>query len=410
MKQQRDRVAGLDVHRDVVVAAVRIGHGDDVTYHKAKFATTTAGSGELAAWMSDFEVTRVVMEATGVYWKPVYYPLEGLFDELWLVNAAHVKNVPGRKTDLNDAEWLADVAAHGMVRPSFVPPPEIRELRELTRYRKTQIAIRGQEIQRLDKVLQDAGIKISSVASKVLSKSSRAMIEALIVGENDAAVLAGMALGRMRSKIPELTDALVGRFAAHHGVVARAILDHIDFLDATISRLDEEITSRLGPFRDAVTLLCTIPGISTRIAEVIVAETGADMSRFPTPEQFAAWAGLAPANHESAGRRRPAGTRKGGEWLKRSLIEGARTAARDKDSYLGVQYRRIAVRRGANKAAVATAHSILVAIWHMLTQGVPYQDLGADYFARRDIHKETRRLVTRLQALGYDVTLTQAAA
>jgi transposase len=327
-----------------------------------------------------------------------------------LVNAAHVKNVPGRKTDLNDAEWLADVAAHGMVRPSLVPPPDIRELRELTRYRKTQIAIRGQEIQRLDKVLQDAGIKISSVASKVLSKSSRAMIEALIAGETDAAVLAEMALRRMRSKIPELTEALVGRFAAYHGIVARAILDHIDFLDTTISRLDEEITSRLGPFRDAVALLCTIPGINTRIAEVIIAETGADMSRFPTPAHLAAWAGLAPANHESAGRRRPIGTRKGGEWLKRSLIEGARTAARDKNSYLGVQYRRIAARRGPNRAAVAIAHSILVAVWHMLTNGVPYQDLGADYFARRDTHTETRRLVAKLEALGYNVNLTETAA
>jgi transposase len=410
VKQQRDRVAGLDVHRDTVVAAVRVGRGDDIEYHKATFTTTTAGVSELAAWLADFEVTRVVMEATGVYWKPVYYPLEGLFLELWLVNAAHVKNVPGRKTDLSDAEWLADVAAHGMVRPSLVPPPEIRELRELTRYRKTQVTVRGQEIQRLEKVLQDAGIKISSVASKVLSKSSRAMIEALIAGERDTAVLAGMALGRMRPKIPALAEALMGRFAEHHGVVARAILDHIDFLDATIARLDQEITARLGPFRAAVTLLETIPGVAVRVAEVVIAETGGDMTRFPTPAHLAAWAGMAPANHESAGKRRPAGTRRGGHWLKNALIEAAHSAAHTNDSYLGVQYRRIAARRGGNKAAVAVGHSILVAVWHMLTTGEAYHDLGADYFTRRDTHAETRRLITRLENLGYRVALTSTAA
>jgi transposase len=410
MKQQRDRVAGLDVHRDTVVAAVRAGRGDDVEFHKAQFATTVRGVGELATWLADFEVTRVVMEATGVYWKPVYYPLEGLFDELWLVNAAHVKNVPGRKTDLADAEWLADVAAHGMVRPSFVPPPPVRELREITRYRKTQITTRGQEIQRLDKVLQDAGIKISSVASKVLGVSTRHMIEALIAGERDAAVLAGMALGRMRPKIPALAEALVGRFAAHHAVVARAILDHIDYLDATINRLDEHVTARLSSFRAAVTLLCTIPGVDTRTAQVIVAETGADMSRFPTPAHLAAWAGIAPANHESAGKRRPVGTRHGGHWLKRTLIEAAHAAARTKGSYLAAQYRRLAARRGPNRAAVAVAHSILVAAWHMLNDGVTYQDLGSDYYERRrDPSLETRRLVARLEQLGHTVTLQPAA-
>jgi transposase len=410
MKVQAERVAGLDVHRDSVVAAVRVGRDEDVAYHKARFATTVKGVGELAAWLADFEVSRVVMEATGVYWKPVYYPLEGLFSELWVVNAAHVKNVPGRKTDLADAEWLADVAAHGMVRPSFVPPPPIRELREITRYRKTQITIRAQEIQRLDKVLQDAGIKISSVASTVLSMSSRKMIEALIAGERDAAVLAGMALGRMRPKIPALAEALVGRFAAYHAVVARAILDHIDYLDRVIARLDEEVTTRLDSFRGAVALLCTIPGVSNRVAEVIIAETGADMTRFPSAAQLAAWAGVAPANHESAGKRRPAGTRKGGQWLRRALVEAAHAAARTKHTYLSTQYRRIAAHRGPNKAAVAVAHSILVAAWHMLTNATTYQDLGDDYFDhRRKPELETRRLIARLEQLGHTVTLTPAA-
>ncbi len=334
MKQQSDRVCGLDVHRDTVVPCVRLGRGDEPEVHKASFGTTTAGVSELAAWMADFEVTRVVMESTGVYWKPVYYPLEGLFDELWLCNARNVKNVPGRKTDMADAEWLADVAAHGMVRPSFVPPSPVRELRELTRYRRTQVTIRGQEVQRLDKVLQDAGIKISSVASKVLGKSQRAMIEALIAGERDPAVLASMALGKMRPKIPDLVEALVGRFAAHHGAIARSILDHIDFLDAAIARLDAEVAARLEPFRGAVVLLQSIPGVGQAVAEVIVAETGADMSRFPTAGHLCAWAGVAPANYESAGKRRPAGTRQGGIWLRRALVEAAKGDGADQRELL----------------------------------------------------------------------------
>jgi transposase len=409
MKQQCDRVAGLDVHRDTVVACLRLGRGDEPELQRRRFSTTTAGVAELAAWMADFEVSRVVMESTGVYWKCVYYPLEGLFDELWLVNAGHVKNVPGRKTDIADAEWLADVAAHGMVRPSFVPPPPVRVLRELTRYRKTQIVVRAQEIQRLDKVLQDAGIKISSVASTVLGKSTREMIEALIAGERDPAVLAEMAKARMRSKIPALTEALVGRFADHHGAVARAILDHIDFLDAAIARLDDEIASRLGHFGAAVALLETIPGVARKTAETIVAETGADMAQFPSATQLCAWAGVAPANHESAGKRRPAGTRQGTSWLRRSLVEAAKAASRTKDTYLAAQYRQIAARRGPNKATVAVAHTILFAAWHMLTTGSTYDELGSDYLSRRDTQAETRRLLKRLEALGHSVTINPAA-
>ena len=371
MQQQRDRVAGLDVHRDTVVACIRIGTGDEPQLRRKRFSTTSAGVSELAAWMADFEVTRVVMESTGVYWKPVYYPLEDLFDELWLVNAGHVRNVPGRKTDIADAEWLADVAAHGMVRPSFVPPLPVRELRELTRYRKTQIVMRAQEIQRLDKVLQDAGIKISSVASTVLGKSTRAMIEALIAGERDPMVLAEMAKARMRSKIPALAEALGGRFAAHHGAVARVILDHIDFLDFAIARLDSEVASRLGAFQRAVDLLETIPGVGRKAAETIVAETGADMTRFPTAMQLCAWAGVAPANHESAGKHRPAGTRQGASWLRRALIESAKAASRTKDTYLAAQYRQIAGRRGPNKATVAVAHSILFAPGTCSARGRP---------------------------------------
>lgn len=412
MRRIRDRVAGLDVHRDTVTACSQIREPDqsEPVIDHAQFATTARGVSELADWLTEREVTTVAMEATGVYWKPVFYRLEGLFEEVWLVNAHHVKNVPGRKTDMADAEWLADVVAHGMVRASFVPPEPIRQLREITRYRKTQIDVRASEIQRLEKVLQDAGIKLSSVASKVLTKSGRAMVEALIAGETDPAVLAEMSLGRMRPKIAELTDAMDGMFGSHHAVVCRQILTHIDFLDASIDALTEQVVERMGPYEAAITLLMTIPGINRLTAEVIVAETGADMSRFPTAQHLAAWAGVAPASHESAGKRKPAGTRKGQRWLKRHLIEAARAAANTKNTYLAAQYRQIARRRGPNKAAVALANTMIVICWHLLTTGAVYQDLGPDYFKTIDPEAHARRLTRQLEALGYRVTLEENAA
>ena len=398
------------MHRDSVTACVQLFDGREVETEKERFATTVAGVREMGEWLAEREVELVVMEATGVYWKPIFYPLEGLFEDLWLVNAAHVRNVPGRKTDMADAEWLADVAAHGMIRPSFVPPPPIRELRELTRYRKTQITIRGQEIQRLEKVLQDAGVKLSSVASRVWSKSARAMIEALIAGELSAEVLAELSKGRMRSKIPALVEALENRWGTHHSAVARRIIAHIDFLDDTIDALGQEISDRLVPYEAAITLLCTIPGVNTATAEVIVAETGADMERFPTAGHLASWAGVAPANHESAGKRRPAGTRQGGRWLRNMLIEAAKSASRTKDTYMAAKYRNIARRRGPNKATVAVAHSIIVAAWHMLSTGQSYEDLGGDYFEkRRDPDRQAQQLVNKLAALGFTATLEPAA-
>ena len=412
MKQIRDRVAGLDVHRDTVVACCRVvGPDRSVEVTKQSFTTTAHGLGELATWLSEATVTTVAMEATGVYWKPVYYALEGLFDEVWLCNAQHVKNVPGRKTDLSDAEWLADVAAHGMVRPSFVPPAEIRELRELTRYRKTQVDNRAREIQRLEKVLQDAGIKLTSVASAVWSASSRQMIEAMVAGERDPKVLAQMAKTRLRAKIPELEEAFSGTFGTHHAVVCRQIIDHIDYLDGAIAALTAEITTRLAPFEAAVTILCSITGVSRTTAEVMIAEMGTDMTRFPTSGHLCAWAGVAPASHESAGKRRPAGTRHGSTWLQRALIEAARAAARTKGSYFSAHYARIARRRGPNKASVAVAHSILAVAWHLLTNGALYDDPGAGYFERRnDPDHEAKRLQRRIEALGYQVTLTEKAA
>lgn len=411
MKRIRDRVAGLDVHRDSVVACCRVVQSNgEVEVTKASFSTTRKGLSELAGFLSEAGVETVVLESTGVYWRAPYYALEGLFAELWLCNAQHVKNVPGRKSDLSDAEWLADVAAHGMVKPSFVPPPEIRELRELTRYRKTQVDERGREIQRLEKALQDAGLKITSVASSVWSKSSRQIIEALIAGERDPAVLAEMAKGRMRPKIPQLEEALSGHFGPHHAIVCRQIIEHIDFLDSSIAALTEEVTARLVPFEAAVRIVTSIPGISRTTAEVIVAETGADMSRFPTPGQLCAWAGVAPASYESAGKRRPAGTRHGSQWLRRALIEAARAAARTKGSYSSAHYARIAKRRGPNKAALAVAHSMLFTIWHLLSTGALYEDPGADYFTRRhDPAVEAKRLQRRIEELGFTVTLERAA-
>ena len=411
MKRIRDRVAGLDVHRDSVTACVRLVEDGEVVEELERFSTTVAGVAQLGSWLLDRRVSTVAMEATGVYWKPVFYGLEGLVGEVWVCNAQHVKNVPGRKTDVADAVWLADVAAHGMVRPSLVPPPEIRALRELTRYRKTQVDARVKEIQRLEKVLQDACVKLTSVASTTWSKSGRAMVEALIAGERDPAVLADLAKSRMRSKIAELTEALASNWGPHHSVVAKQAIAHIDFLDASIAELTEAIGERLGPFEELISRMTEVPGISRTTAEIVIAETGADMSRFATPERLCAWAGVAPASYESAGKSRPAGTRHGARWLRRSLIESAHSAARTKNSYFNAQYRRIARRRGPNKAAVAVAHSILIVLWHLMADDQRrYQDLGSDYFDKqRDPQREAKRLVAKLAQLGYHATLEPAA-
>jgi transposase len=411
MEQIHDRVAGLDVHRDKVAVCVRApGPRGGVQTQKARFDTTTGGLAALTVWLAGQEITLAAMEATGVYWKPVYYALEGRF-LVWLCNAHHVRNVPGRKTDMSDAEWLADVAAHGMVRPSFVPPPPVRELRELTRYRKKQVDARAAEIARLEKVLQDAGIKLTSVASKVLTQSGRAMIEALIAGERDPAALAGLAKGKLRPKIPELTAALNGHFGPHHAVVASRVLAHLDFLDATIAELSGQIAARVAEHcPSAARLLADVPGLERASIEVIIAETGADMRRFPSAAHLASWAGLCPGNHESAGKRRRVATTPGNPWLRRTMIESARAAARTRDTYFAAQYRQIARRRGPNKAAVAVAHSLLDVIWHMLTTGEVFTDLGGDYFtARHDKEHQTRRLVSQLEKLGYTVELAATA-
>ena len=413
MERIRDRVAGLDVHRDSVVACARVinvGTGEIVD-DLERFSTTTAGVAKLGLWLLDHGVTTVAMEATGIYWKPVYYGLEDMFAEVWVCNAQHVKNVPGRKTDMADAVWLADVVAHGMIRPSMVPPPLIRELRDLSRYRKTQIDARAREIQRLEKVLQDACVKLTSVASTVWSKSSRAMIEALIAGVRDPVVLADMAKGRMRSKTDQLAEALAANWRPHHSVLAVRIIAHIDFLDTTIVELSEQITGRAGPFAETITRMSDVPGVELITAQIIIAETGGDMTKFPTPAQLCAWAGVAPANRESAGKHRPAGTRPGGRWLRRALVEAAKSATRSKNTYFNAQYHRIAARRGPNRATVAVAHSILTICWHLMNDpNLHYQDLGPDYFKQRqDPARQADHLVRRLAELGFKATLEPAA-
>lgn len=403
--------AGLDVHKESVTANVR--YRDERGRRRAtarQFGTMTSDLLALSDWLDGFGVTHVAMEATGVYWKPVYYVLEAAGFELLLVNAAHIKNVPGRKTDQNDAAWIAQLLEHGLLRASFVPPPVIRELRDLTRYRKAQTNERTRAAQRLEKVLQDAGIKLSSVASNILGKSGRAMLEALASGATDPEALAELARGRLRPKVPQLQEALNGRFKPHHALMVSEMLAHIDYLDESIGRLSARIAEVIAPFDWAVELLDTIPGVNRIGAEIIIAEIGVDMSRFPTAGHLASWAGLCPGNNESAGKHHSGRTRKGSKWLRTVLVEAANAGARSKGSFLSARYHRINSHRGHQRAAVAVAHSILIICWHVLSEHKPFEDLGADYYQRRrDPAVETRNLVRRLEALGHRVTVEPAA-
>jgi transposase len=410
METLYERVAGLDVHKDTVVACVRVQQGREVSEELAEWGTTTRELLGLRDWLEAHAVQVIGMESTGVYWKPVFYALEDTA-ECWLLNARHLRNVPGRKTDMADAAWIAKLVQHGLVRPSFVPPKEIRELRNLTRYRKAQIQERTREAQRLDKVLQDAGIKLSSVASDTLGASGRAMLAALVEGSRDPDALAELAKGALRKKIPMLRDALEGRFNTNHALVVSEILAKLDYLDEAISRLSDAIDELCRPFEHEIDLLDTIPGIDRRCAQAVIAEFGVDMSRFGSAERLASWAGLCPGQHESAGRRKTGKTRKGSKWLQMHLNEAAKSIVRSKGTYLSAQYSRIKARRGHAKATVAVEHSIVVAAFHILDRDEPYRDLGADYFIRRhDPERHARRLARQIQALGYHVTIRPAAA
>ncbi len=406
-----ERPGALDVHKEQVTACARVpatGSGGR-EQRVAEFATTVRGLLALRDWLTAHGVTQVTMEATGVYWKPVWAVLEDEF-ELLLVNARHVKQVPGRKTDVKDAEWLCQLAEAGLLKASFVPPKPIRTLRNLTRYRKTQIQERQREANRLHKALEDTGIKLDCVATDILGKSGRAMLDALVHGTTDPEILADLAKGRLRVKLPALREALEGRFDDVHALWIGAILAHIDFLDEQIDRLSDAIEEQIRPFAPAVELLRTIPGVQRRAAEVIISEIGTDMSVFPTAKHLASWAGQCPGNDQSAGKRRSGKTRNGSKWLDWTLEESALAAVRSKDTYLAAQYARLKPRRGHKKALGAAKHSLICACWHMLSTGELYNDLGGDYFRTRDPQRTTKRLVTQLEALGHTVTLQQAVA
>jgi len=405
-----ERPAALDVHKAQVTACVRVpaADGKGREQHVAEFATTVRGLLTLRDWLAAHRVQQVTMEATGVYWKPVWAVLEDDFP-LLLVNARHVKQVPGRKTDVSDAAWLCQLAEAGLLRASFVPPKPIRALRNLTRYRKTQIQERAREANRLHKALEDTGIKLDCVATDILGASGRAMLAALIEGTTDPQLLAELAKGRLRAKLPALREALEGRFDRQHALWIGAILDHVDFLDGQIDRLSDAIAEQLAPFAAAVELLCSIPGVQRRSAEVIIAEIGLEMSVFPSPKHLASWAGQCPGNDQSAGKRRSGNSRHGSKWLDWTLEEAALAAVRSNDTYLAAQYARLRPRRGHKKALGAVKHSIICACWHMLTTGELYHDLGGDYYQRRDPQKTTRRLVSQLEALGHTVILQEAA-
>jgi transposase len=359
----------------------------------------------LSDWLAEEGVELVVMEATADYWKPVFYLLEEQF-EVWLVNARDIKRVPGRKTDVSDARWIAQVAQHGLVSPSFVPPPRIRRLRDLTRQRTNLVRERSRALNRLEKVLEDAGIKTSLVLTKTLSMSSRAMIEALIAGERDPVVLADLAIGKARSKMTDLREALTGRFEDHHAFLASQALAHIDSIDAQTAAFDRRIETETAPMRRQHDLLITIPGISTRLAQVVIAETGVDMTRFPTAAALASWSGVAPGNNQSAGRSYSGATTHGNVWLKGGLGDAAAAAARTKGTYLNAHYRRLIRRMGKKRALVAVMHKIVIAMWHMLTNGARYQDLGPNHW-QQDPHQAKRRqqrLIAELSALGVDTS------
>ena len=410
MEVVHERCCGLDIHAKTVVAC-RIAPGPDGLSIKETrtFGTMTEDLLRLRDWLVEARCPIVAMESTGVYWKPIYNLLEGTL-ELLVVNAQHIKQVPGRKTDVRDCEWIADLLRHGLLTASFIPDRDQRELRELTRYRTSLVRERSAELNRLKKVLEGANIKLAVVTKDMMGVSARGMLQALVAGQDGSATMAELARGRLRAKIPQLEQALTGQMGAHQRFLLAEQLAHIDFLDEQIDRVSAEIAERLHPFDQAITLLDTIPGVARRGAEVLVAEIGVEMQRFPTAAHLASWAGMAPGNNESAGKRRSGKIRKGSPWLRELLVEAAHAAGHTKDTYLGAQYRRLVGRKGRKRAAIAVGHSILIIAYHLLLLQEPYQDLGVDYFERRNRQTQERRLFRQAAALGFTVTRDQPAA
>lgn len=409
MEVIHERCAGLDVHKDTVVACVRSVVDGKVRQDVRTFGTTTSALLALADWLRDSGCTHAAMESTGVYWKPVWHVLEDTVT-LILANAAHIRNVPGRKTDVNDAMWIADLLAHGLIRGSFVPPTPVQEMRDLTRTRKQLVRESAQHTLRLQKTLEDANIKLSSVATDVLGVSGRAILEAIIKGETDPEKLADLSQGRLKASRRDVVEALRGQVRDHHRFLLRLHLDQIDTLSKVVRDVEARLGNALRPFRDLEQLLMTIPGVSQTTADVILSEVGTDMGRFPTAAHLISWAGLCPGNNESAGKRHPSRLRKGGQWLKATLVQCAWPAARTKGAYLRALFHRIRSRRGAKKAAFAVAASILTAAYHMLKSGVAYKDLTDAYFDSRDRIKLAKRLIKRLADIGVHVSPTPAQA
>jgi transposase len=402
------RCCGLDIHKKSVVACLIITEpGQKPVKETRTFRTMTADLLALADWLSDMGCTHVAMESTGVYWRPIYNLMEGLFELLW-VNAQHIKAVPGRQTDVKDADWIAELLRHGLLRGSFVPSRPQRQLRELTRHRTTLVQERARTINRMQNVLEDANIKLASVVTDIRGVSARSMLEALIAGERDLSVMAELARGPMRSKRAELEEALRGHFLPHHRFLLTEHLSHIDYLDEAIDRVSQAIEEHLADEQEAIALLDTIPGVSQRTAEILIAEIGTDMSRFPSAKHLASWAGMCPGHHESAGKRLSGKTRKGSRWLRQVLVEIAHVAAKTKETYLAAQYRRIAARRGKKRALVALGHTVLGIAYQLLTRQQPYHDLGVAYFDKLEQNRVKRRLVHRLERMGYEVVLQQS--
>ncbi len=407
-----ERACGLDVHKRTVVACL-MPPGPDGKPHKElrTFSTVTADLLRLADWLAAAGCTHVAMESTGIYWRPVYNVLEATDHfELLVVNAQHVKAVSGHKTDAHDAAWIADLLRHGLLRGSFIPPRPLRELRDLTRYRSELVHDRVRLVNRLHKVLEDANLKLAMVATDVMGASGRAIFAALIAGESDPERLADLARGTLQKKRQELEQALKGQFRPHHAFLLAELLSQIDALEEAEARVTAELEARLQEEADALAYLDTIPGVNQRIAQIIIAEIGTDMARFPSAKHLASWAGICPGNHESAGKRRSGKTRKGSRWLRQALTEAAHGAAHTKQTYLAALYQRIAARRGRKKAIIAVAHAILVICYYLLMRQEPYQDLGANYFDEREREGVERRLIRRLERLGYTVVLQPVRA
>jgi transposase len=410
MEVLHPRCCGLDVHKDTVVACLRLVSDGKVTTQVRTFQTTTAELLRLSEWLTENECTHVAMEATGVYWKPIWHVLDDGEFELVLANASHVKNVPGRKTDVNDATWLAELLAHGLIRGSFVPDTQTQEMRTLLRTRKQLVRENSRHVLRVQKTLEDANIKLDSVLADVLGKSGRAIIGALIAGETNPAKLANLADRRVKASQEELREALRGYVRKQHRFLLRLHLNQIDSLAASIGTVDAQVAENLEPFRTAVEQIVSIPGIKELSAQAIVSEIGLDMTRFPSDAHLISWAGLCPRNDESAGKRRSNRLRKGAPWLKTMLVQCAWAAVKKKDSYLQAQFQRIKARRGPKKAIIAVAASILTAVYHMLKDGTMYRDLGAGHFNRRSKDQQKSRLVKRLADLGYAVEVKPLAA